>query len=344
MSLPTPLEWETVRNIRCTAGNDRNREALLELKRMLVGTYDAETLSGSTVSLSSPWEVIASSNGASVGGDLWSSLSDIVHHNAGTAHSWIHLRQNNFFGAGDHLHLLLDCIGTSFQVMHPFLTRGTKGFNEDGTTTNRPTLAEDAVVQLRSGTTTSGTISTSAAAFPPNWVTDDLILHLQQTADGQHGRVFMFVSGGLTHWFGWQADESGPSNRDWPFWAWWAGRNSSGDDILIADNTFFASVSNNLFRSINNSDDAVACHVSYPTFGNASMTSFAENAFDATRWLAPLWIGSSASPIGVHSVIRDIYWSRNDTNGLRTVIDGQDFRQVSATLVAWPNNLSMEVT
>jgi hypothetical protein len=124
---------------------------------------------------SSPWTVQGSSNSVTAGMDAvdrWAADANLVWANAGSAHSWIVLRQT---GIATNFELCMDLIGADANgasaawVMSP-----SAGFT-GGTTLNRPTATDEVVL---TGTNWGGTS-----------INAQIVTHLMQSTDGQCTRI-----------------------------------------------------------------------------------------------------------------------------------------------------------
>lgn len=128
-----------------------------------------------------PWTVVGSSNSVAAGldgTDRWTAATNLVWHNAGSAHSWIVLKQT---GLASNFQLLLDCDanggGSGSATSLRILVSYSAGFT-GGTTTARPTATDEHQLGLASWCTGTTTPFSSA-------------VHVMQSTDGQGTRVFI---------------------------------------------------------------------------------------------------------------------------------------------------------
>jgi hypothetical protein len=132
---------------------------------------------------SNPWVVDHSCNSVTAGAagdgnDRWSAITDLVWNNAGSAHSWIVLKQT---GISANFQICIDL--NSSVTSHPIsiTVSPSSGFS-GGTTTNRPTAADE--------------ISISSAR---NWAVSaagsiQFVWHLIVSSDGQVTRLVLCSS------------------------------------------------------------------------------------------------------------------------------------------------------
>ena len=182
MALPTPDKtWEYNVNL---AAITTTAEVLFQIKNNLVGD-------GGTV-FSSPWTVVSSSDSVTADNtDRWLDSGDVVHHNAGSAHSWIVL-QNNAISTG--FQIMLEATrnpGGGSDAMYLQVSEAV-GFT-GGTTTNRPT-ATDTVTPVEGGSPSSLLVANSN-----NLATEPARLHVMMSSDGEVTRWFLFSAGTMVH-------------------------------------------------------------------------------------------------------------------------------------------------
>jgi hypothetical protein len=119
-----------------------------------------------------PWVPKGSSNGVSynmTGTDLWTTVADVVHGNAGSAHSWLVLGQ---VGMSASFQLCIDCT-LAFHTLNLIVSR--VGFT-GGTTTARPTATDEQVVS-------------TAGVVVPSGINFQGVVHAMQSTDGACTRV-----------------------------------------------------------------------------------------------------------------------------------------------------------
>lgn len=348
MAITNTKTWEYVVNLVVSEVDiaTRNRQLTLQLKRALTDTGGVQAVdeAGANISLTSPWAIVASSNGVVANtSDNWSALADIVYAAAGNAHAWIHLRQVDYFGAGDHLHMLLDCIPSisGNPVARMSFTRGATGYNNNGTTTNRPTHAEaTSEIITRDGAATIGDEVTSDMMWGSDASNAQAILHVRISDDGLCGAVFVAVGGLIQAWHGWQAHEEPDPDVDHQFEVWSLSNDSAQDvpDWSSALNT------SAFMQSLANAGTLLASYVSNTFYNNSGTNVIASNNASTSRMLVPAYIVNTVTT-SVRSVLTDMWWGNaSDTTG-----DGSPAmppvtrRQVGEMVIPWPSGVSMQV-
>lgn len=148
-------------NIQFITGSNDSKRLMLLIKQILTGFA------------LSPWTVQKSSNGTVANSsDNWTTTADLVWNNAGSAHSWIVLRQT---GIGATAEILIDLSNTATSSATIKFAPG--GFDTGGTTTAAPTA--------------SGTSSTlcNNTSWITNFTSFSGRLSVLMSTDGQCTRV-----------------------------------------------------------------------------------------------------------------------------------------------------------
>ena len=170
--------WQILSNQATTAATAiaSNRDWIFSVKQALIGLASA------------PWAVRGSSSSVAAanvgdGVDRWASTANLVWANAGSAHSWIVLRQT---GMGATYELLISCESASATgaIMH--ISYSLAGFT-GGTTTAKPTATDETVLVNGAAWGTSGSNSIK-------W-------HLLAPTDGHCLRIFSYVGGTILNAF-----------------------------------------------------------------------------------------------------------------------------------------------
>jgi hypothetical protein len=120
-----------------------------------------------------PWTVVGGCNSFTVsfpGADRWSVTSDLVWANAGTAHSWVVLKQTGISG---NFSVCFDLVGANTYAWNMVISP-TVGFS-GGTTLNRPTASDEIVI-------------TDNFAIAGNVAN---IVHAMQSTDGKCTRIVL---------------------------------------------------------------------------------------------------------------------------------------------------------
>ena len=143
------------------------------------------------------WEVVSSSNGTAVAtGSLnWSVASDCVWATKNNPHSWVVLKQSDFFGAADHLEICINLSSNNDGAIGCYATRNDgvnfNGFS-GGTTTNRPTAADGEMLILEDGSTTA---NTGGWMGSDGSTVDARRYSVSVSDDGYEWRISMFTGG-----------------------------------------------------------------------------------------------------------------------------------------------------
>ena len=160
---------------------------LLALVNSLLGSGSWTDASGVASSVTTPWDVVSSSDSVTASAvNHWDSASDLVWAAEGVAHSWIVLRNPNFFGTSNPLYMLINCNPSGTQnatIMMSFSRAGYTG----GSITARPTATDEHIVRPVAGSVTTA-----------GWQGDDnssgslsMRLHVMMTDDGRKVKVAM---------------------------------------------------------------------------------------------------------------------------------------------------------
>lgn len=180
MALPTPEKtWQHKVNV---APGDQGgilanrRRVLRRLKDILINA-----VSEGPPGFTTPWTVVGSSDSVAAGIDAvdrWDSDSDLVWANAGSAHSWMLLRQT---GIQSNFQMLISCSGTSATGQVLTVSFSPSAGYTGGSITADPT-ATDSVPLLANAGWMSGGTGYSAGV-------DVFVLDVQISSDGQCTRV-----------------------------------------------------------------------------------------------------------------------------------------------------------
>jgi hypothetical protein len=146
----------------------------LATARLTIRTAIKDVLKGFGLN---PWTVTGSSDSVSSGldaSDRWDSDTDLVWANAGTAHSWIVLRQT---GIATNFELCIDLTGASANgTSMVCVVSPSSGFT-GGTTLNRPTATDEQVL--------------SSTSWGGNGTDIHTTVHAMQSTDGQCTRLIV---------------------------------------------------------------------------------------------------------------------------------------------------------
>jgi hypothetical protein len=166
MALPTiEKTWQFKPNIMIPSTGDESTN----IKTMILALKNALTTFGSN-----PWVVTGSSNKTTAGMDgvdRWNTIADIQYAAAGSAHSWIVLKQTGIFS---NFEICID-FGYAYNTKYFGFVIGLSGFT-GGSTLNRPTA------------TTQIVLDNNNDYWYPN-VTDNIVLQIMQSTDGECTRI-----------------------------------------------------------------------------------------------------------------------------------------------------------
>jgi hypothetical protein len=161
---------------------------LLAIVNSLLGAGSWTDAAGVASSVSGPWDVVSSSDSVVAdASNRWDSSTDLVWAAEGVAHSWIVLRNPNFFGTSNPLYMLINCNpGSTINatLMMSFSRAGYTG----GSITARPTATDEHIVRPVAGTVTTagwqGDDNNSASSVACR-------LHVMMTDDGRKFKIAM---------------------------------------------------------------------------------------------------------------------------------------------------------
>lgn len=190
MALPSLSKtWQFVPNFAIAATGTAigtNRTILLAIKNFIT-TDAAEWVDGASAATTATnlWtvryscdSVVAGSEGDGV--DRWAAIANLVWANAGTAHSWIVLRN---VAIGTNAELLIACSGTSATgSVLTVVISPSAGFT-GGTTTARPTATDERIVLSNANW---GGVAASDTSVK---------LHAMKSTDGECWRIFVCNGG-----------------------------------------------------------------------------------------------------------------------------------------------------
>lgn len=245
MALPSLTKtWQfNVNNAQTAQGTALadNRLALFNIKTAMIGFG------------TQPWTVVSSSDSTASGNtDKWVAATNLVWNTAGSAHSWIVLKQT---GIGSNAQLLISCSASSGSGLNATIKFSPSVGFTGGTTTADPT-ATDAITFINGVAWT--TINTDVAL---RW-------SVMQSTDGQCTRVFVFSGGTLTSF--WMIEKfanatggtPGASNTGWGF----------ATTLLSVVNTFNGQTNQN--------GTTAATIISYESASNIAIASEVSGAWD----------------------------------------------------------------
>lgn len=182
MAITIEKTWQTDQNKAIAASS-----SLAEKRALLRGIKDAFKVGckagGGGLA---PWELLYSCDSVVAGAagdavDRWDADSDLVWANAGSAHSWVVMKQT---GIAANFQVCFSCEGTAAGGnLLTVVVSPANGFT-GGTTTARPTATDEAIVNA------GGSWCNGNATSAMKW-------HAQQSSDGQCTRVWIGAGGFL---------------------------------------------------------------------------------------------------------------------------------------------------
>ncbi len=303
--------WEYVLNEVVGAGSDlddRNQRLMLRMHEALTDQLDTRDQGRSAIAMTSPLTVVASSDSTTASAaDNWGVQADIVFANAGSAHSWMHYQVTDFFGAADHLYILIDCIPTdATDDAMIYMAFSRDGWNSDGTTTNRPTAASSDVLVVRDGTTTSGNFRTSDAWAGNDGANAQAVLNLAIADDASALKCTICIGGVVAaHWGFWHDvnDPTRPAASD-PYTCYYWSLDITTEMML---STTIDAVAAFLTLDPTGLPDDVYLVTYRFNNGTAEMVDENTSAYDTTRVPLPVFVGGDV-PRGVLDAVPDFWF------------------------------------
>ena len=344
MALTPTKTWEYIVNETRSGGTltTRNAGLWLALKQCLTntGSLQAVDAAGANTSLSSPWVVVTSSNTVVANNsDNWNTTADIVGGGVG---SWIHLRQVDYFGSGDHLNLLLAVQNDSDGSLgYMGWVRGAIGYASSGTTGVLPAVEPGATeIQTLNGTSPGGNPGVSDVMWGSDGVNANATLHFRMSDDGQAGTWWICAGGNCIATHGWQADEEGVPGRVNPFFVW-----SVSQDITTEINRWTSNSTWNtyaLIRTLDDFDSEISLNVTMPVSGTIETPAIENN--NDNRFLMPIFLVDQTNGI-IHGVFTDQWWSSDaETTGDQSPSTPPVVRtQIGQMVIPWPSGVSAVV-
>jgi hypothetical protein len=307
MAPPITKTWQFNINQNITLGVNSCRTMLLAIKNSLLGFA------------SNPWTVEYSCNSVTAGAagdgiDRWVTGSNLVYVSAaGTAHSWIVLKQA---GLASNLQIVIDLVtsgagASAFAYANIFIS-GSAGFT-GGSTTDRPTATDEYELTQHE-----------------NWVfqdnTKNYILHVMQSTDGQCTRIFCMNNGYVAGvWFIEKLQNPRPGIA-LPYAASVMGsQDGTSDASSIHNFTDFISLVAR-FGAIN-TGAALTGEGAFATL-ISNHQKFADD-IDGSYWLSPIGVNCyTAGAKGRYGTLFDVWW------GSPSAVNGDTYDETTNTLVS----------
>lgn len=336
--------WEYAVNILVSEVDitTRNDVLMLTLKELLTDTGSHQFIDEDSANISNtkPWVVVASSNTVTAdSSDNWNSTADLVWGGSG---SWIHLRQVDYFGSGDHLNMLifLGTVTSVHQLARVQFARGADGWQNDGTTGSPPTPEVGVVVlTTKDGTTTFGDVATSGQMWGSDSVNSQAYLSYRISDDGQCGAWMVNTQNSNSAFHGWQrGNEDQARTHDW--WVWGMSADANSDVLTWANLNGVA-----VMRSIDDSDLEIVAYTGQPVFTLGELRH-ADNNSGGTgnRFLAQATLHDNGR-LSCFGLWTDIWWnsSANNTGDGSPVTPPATKRALGEMAIPWPSGTAMPV-
>lgn len=284
------------------------------------------------------WTVVASSDAATADlTDRWINAAACnTHDNPGQPHSWIVL-QNDAIATGFQICLDLDENSGGSDTIFDMYVSEAIGFT-GGTTTNRPTAADEVTVASSIGR--------------HQWCETDLtvdpaILHMQRSSDGEIWRWWIFVNGvlrGLT-----SIEKPAAAQPGWTIpwvtvapWDWYAS---------TAYNPSYGHLNDSKIHTASRADGAgrTTLYVTSEGFGTEMLGQNQTNGADLDSGAFPFFpmgLYSDVVPRGRLGTLTDMWWgSTFPASGDHYPADiSRQFVQVGDVIVPWPGGAAMQIT
>lgn len=343
MTAPTPAKtWEfAINGTAAGADGDAMRaDLLLAIKDSLVdnGTF------------TTPWVVDYSCDSATAGTagdevDHWAANSDVVWDSSGSAHSWVVLRQTDYFGTGTHLYLLLDCSQNSSleysAALGVYCSR--VGFT-GGSTTARPTATDELEV-----------LAASTVASSSNWQGDNSNAetskryHVLGSDDGEEWRILFCVAGYCVAMWAIGKPQDPPSGWANPYFAMvW------GQETASADVTTYQYLTTNGTPIVRMTDATAGdfagtftCPAARSTSNQLMPIICAANHFDSSRgmWPVGIYCHTDVAAPGYHGPVADIWYGHGaDSTGDTAPAAQQDFALFGDVWLPWDGSSAVGVS
>lgn len=207
MALPTLTKtWEFKVNQAITATGTAlatNRTILKAIKDSLISSSDYVNGANVSTTPANMFTVRYSCDGTTAGSagdgvDRWSDISKLNWANAGSAHSWMVLRQA---AIGSNYEILISCEASAGNGQSLLIAVSPSAGFTGGTTLLRPTATDESVII--NGTIWGGVVNTDA----------NVKLHVFKSSDGECWRVFVANGGQINT--SWIMEKSKSSNTSW---------------------------------------------------------------------------------------------------------------------------------
>jgi hypothetical protein len=317
MGLPTlDKTWlHNVNNILRTTGTalGDNRQLLLAIKNAMIGFG------------SSPWTVRGSSSSVAAGldnVDRWAAVANLVWANAGSAHSWIVLKNT---ALGTNVELCIDLASTNSYSMAVVMSFGAAFTG--GSTTARPTSTDEVAI---------------GSGISYNWhglgtATYDCVWHALHSTDGEATRIFVTAYNNVcAMWASFDKVKSPPTGWAVPVVACWL---DTGTNRNTGNPQFAALNDYPLLYGRMSTGSMTLYGTAEGVYG--SMVGEARYAYNdiSSEWmLSPFGVASETpNARGRHGTLYDLFWGAIYRQPGDTWPDDntRQFVQVGHVVVPW---------
>lgn len=294
--------WQFIPNYAVTATGTplgTNRTILKQLKDAFTTTANWVDNTNASVSPSNLWTTRYSCDSVTAGTagdgvDRWSSISNLVFANAGSAHSWYVFRNT---AIDTNCELLLSCEGLASNAQNITLVLSPSAGFTGGTTTARPTATDEIVVI--NNTTWGGVVNTDANAK----------LHIMKSSDGQCWRFFCANGGQINTAI--IVGKASALHSSWPHPAVCLGLGTSAATNILTQGNLNTTASFN-GRGVS----SMTMFLAGPGANNALLNAAITSANDlSSEWpfLSQQLYSTTASNRGVHGYLCDVWYGSTTT-------------------------------
>ncbi len=310
--------WRHAPNVLVSEVDDDalRAELMFQVKRRLTGNSAGDW----TTVPAAFWVVIASSDSATADGtDRWIDSGDLVWDIEGNAHSWIHLRLVDYFGAGDHLEWVINLSAVNTGAIGSYITRNdggaqfTTGFTF-GTTTSRPTATAEVEVRPDAGTTAA----TAGWMGLDNAVPITRRFSVFASSDAREWRVAMFGGGACMAFWAMgeltgapDQDDTGVAGWDFPVHFLILSLDNDGE-LLVPANLSIGAGDDHWPVGELNTPATYTCFVGTKSITDDQWVTRANaaNAFDGAHPFedVDLYIDTSQAKPGRMGFVKDLWW------------------------------------
>ncbi len=312
-----------------------NRNMLLAIKNSLVGMSTLPwqirgSSNGGGNTIGTHYDVVIASGAAGPATDRWVTNANLIWAAAGTAHSWVVLRQT---GVSATFEVLISCEAASTNGSLLTIYASSLGFS-GGTGLARPTAADETTVLA--GTSWGGR-NAADGAFK---------LHVEQSTDGQCTRIQLYSASLCCGFILLDKPRAPVTNWSNPFAAMWL---STADNPLAN-----MPVAANMYSA--------APVVGRGPIGNMTMFMTAEaknniniqaagiqrpNDISGEYYMPGVGLYSdTALQSGQHGYLYDLWWANTvltEGSGFPATGSTGQFRVVGDLVIAWPAGQSLQI-